>query len=62
MIATVKRMWINQPSTLDPMHREHGTSVLAVIHPNGIDCEIYYLSGDIVSADAKVLWLSDGWR
>lgn len=56
------RMWINQPSTLQPLHKLHGTNVLA------IDCnyndrlkEIYFLQGDTISMLAPKLSLSLGW-
>ena len=56
----VKRMWINQPSTLQPYHDLHGTLVLA--HQDYDDYwRCYYLSGPVVSSDAKRSALSEGW-
>lgn len=57
----VKRMWINQPSTLQPLHHLHGTNVLAEIE-YGDTLRIYFLSGDVVSQHANKLWLSEGWQ
>lgn len=56
-----QRMWINQPSTLQPLHHLHGTNVLAV-HEYDDTWSIFFLSGDAVSMQASLLWLSDGWR
>ena len=55
-----KRMWINQPSTLQPLHKLNGTNVLAVRQDNG-NYRIYFLSGPVVSQDCPRLCLSDGW-
>lgn len=57
----MKRAWINQPSTLQPLHRLHGTNVLVEW---GFDDEvrIYFLNGPIESQLASKLWLSLGWR
>jgi hypothetical protein len=59
MIA-MKRMWVNQPSTLQPLHELSGTNVLAL--PEGQDYyRIYFLEGPIISQRAHRLWLSEGW-
>ena len=63
----LKRMWINQPSALQPLHDYHGTNVLAGIerenHSNSLGTvyRIYFLSGDVVSMNAHETSLSDGW-
>jgi hypothetical protein len=54
------RMWINQPSTLQPLHKLHGTNVLAI--PEGNGYVIYFLSGDTISMQASRNWLSLGWK
>lgn len=57
------RMWVNQPSTIQPLHHLHGTNVLAI--PEGDDgrtFRIYFLSGDTISMEASWLWLSRGWK
>jgi hypothetical protein len=53
-------MWIDQPSTLQPLHKYHGTNVLAI--PEGNDYRIYFLSGDTISMQASRNWLSLGWK
>ncbi len=55
-----KRMWINQPSTLQPYHGLHGTNVLAIYEYG--DCwRIYFLSGDIENQQIVGSALSLGW-
>lgn len=56
----LKRMWINQPSTLDIDHDMHGTNVLAH-HEYGDTWRIYFLSGNIVSRQVMRYALSEGW-
>lgn len=56
----MKRMWINQPSTLQPLHHLHGTNVLAS-HDYSDTWTIYFLSGPVVSQQILILALSDGW-
>lgn len=60
MINAPKRMWINQPSTLQPLHKHHGTNVLAR-HEQGDTWQIFFLSGDVISMQASKLSLSEGW-
>lgn len=56
----MKRMWINQPSTLQPLHHLHGTNVLAA-HEYDDTWRIYFLSGPVVSQQCSGLCLSEGW-
>ena len=56
-----KRMWINQPSTLQPHNKLHGANVLAVEVRPGTHT-VYFLSGDVVSMEMFSTCLSDGWR
>ena len=53
----LKRMWINQPSTLQPLHHLNGVNVLA----NG--STVYFLSGPIISMEVPTnpSPLSHGW-
>lgn len=55
-----KRKWVNQPSTLQPLHHLNGTNVLAV-HEYDDTWSIFFLSGDIVSQQCSGAALSDGW-
>lgn len=58
----LQRMWINQPSTSQPLHKLHGTNVLACHIPNRPGhMLIYFLSGDVISMEALSLCLSNGW-
>lgn len=56
----MKRMWINQPSTLQPLHKLHGTNVLAK-RDTDATCRVYFLSGDVVSQQVPKGVLSSGW-
>ncbi|MBD9544298.1 hypothetical protein IB276_33165 [Ensifer sp. ENS04] len=57
---TMQRMWINQPSTLQPLHHLHGTRVLGQ-HESATVTRIYFLSGDVISQQAPREALSEGW-
>jgi len=59
--VTVERMWINQPSMLQPYHGLHGTNVLATRESDDT-CIIYFLSGDVTSQQIDPIALSKGWR
>ncbi|MBC8737177.1 hypothetical protein F6X40_10190 [Paraburkholderia sp. UCT31] len=61
MSNEIKRMWINQPSTLQPFHALHGTNVLAT-REYGDTWRIYFLSGSVISQQISALALSEGWR
>ena len=56
----MKRMYIDQPSTLQPLHALHGTNVLAEEEADKV-MRVYFLSGDIVSQQVPKLCLSEGW-
>ena len=53
-------MWVNQPSTLQPLHHLNGMNVLAV-HEYDDTYRIYFLSGPIESQQSSGLSLSKGW-
>ena len=55
----IRRMFVNQPSTLQPLHHLHGTNVLAV--PEGNGWRIYFLDGPVISQQAPREALSEGW-
>ena len=57
----LQRMWINQPSTLQPLHRLHGTNVLATPDAGKVHI-VYFLSGDVISQQVPPNVLSKGWR
>lgn len=56
----IKRMWIDQPSTLQDYHKLNGTNVLAY-HEYGNTMRVYFLSGDVISQQMPILALSNGW-
>lgn len=60
MSAGLFRGWINQPSTLQPLHHMHGTNVLA-----GPDTpatlRVYPVSGPVVSLQVPRQCVSRGW-
>jgi hypothetical protein len=53
------RMWINQPSSLQPYHKYNGTNVLA--HKENDYYVIYFLSGNVISMIISPSALSLGW-
>lgn len=56
----MRRMWINQPSTLQPLHELHGVRVLTA--PDTDVCaRAYFLSGDVISMQVPHVALSEGW-
>ncbi len=67
-----KRMWINQPSKLQPNHEHHGKNVLAVLerpadkknpfHPIPPTYRVYFLEGPVISMEVYSFELSEGWR
>jgi phenolic acid decarboxylase len=57
---TLKRMWINQPSTLQPLHKYHGRNVLA--YKEGTGYRIYFLSGHVIDMQIPSGCLSPGWK
>ena len=56
----IRRMWVNQPSRLQPHHDLHGTRVLAVRESENIE-RVYFLSGDIIDQQMVASALSAGW-
>lgn len=60
MTPVPERMWINQPSTLQPLYHLHGTNVLAIPDTSQV-MRIFFLSGDVVSQQAPNNTLSPGW-
>lgn len=56
----IQRMWINQPSTLQPHHGRHGVRVLA--EPDTpLTYKVYFLSGQVISQQMPKTALSPGW-
>jgi hypothetical protein len=67
-MKSLRRMWVNQPSTLQPEHEHHGKNVL-VMEENGKLVEVYpgivyvwFTSGPIESQKMFTLSLSEGWK
>lgn len=54
------RVWVNQPSGLQPYHNLHGTLGL-VVHEYDDTFRFYFLSGDTESQQILGLALSEGW-
>lgn len=56
------RYWINQPSTLQPDHTNHGKLVLAFEDLRGDDyCTCYFTEGPVISQRINKQALSPGW-
>jgi hypothetical protein len=53
------RAWINQPSTLQPMHNYHGMRGIAIVDPMQSDAiRIYFSEGELFSMQVDPKWLS----
>jgi hypothetical protein len=59
----MKRMWINQPSTLQENHELHGVCVLAEDQrlPYRKVVRVWFTSGDVISMEILPSALSEGW-
>ena len=57
----MERMWINQPSSLQPYHKYHEMNVL-LDRKDSNGPTIYFLSGPIISQSIDILVLSTGWK
>lgn len=58
----MNRAWVNQPSTLQPHHRLHGTLVLASpVEAGATAVRIWFLSGPVVGQLLIKEALSYGW-
>lgn len=43
------RVWINQPSSNQPMHKYHGMVAIAHTEPNTGRLRLYFTTGDVTS-------------
>ena len=57
----MKRMWINQPSTLQKHHDLHGVNVLAHLVDN-MTVTIWFTEGSVISQQIKRNTLEYGWK
>lgn len=55
------RYWINQPSTLQPLHKLHGERVIVLREDYPGTVTIAFLRGNIETALVSKLCLSTGW-
>jgi hypothetical protein len=53
----IYRAWINQPSTLQPLHHLHGTPCIAMEDRPG-NVRLYFVEGAVHSMDADPLSIS----
>ena len=56
-LPKIYRAWINQPSTLQPLHRLHGTHCIAVEDRPG-NVRLYFTEGPVHSMDADPICIS----
>lgn len=56
----VYRAWINQPSTLQPLHHLHGEAGIAIERDG--HTTLYFVTGPVFSMVVDPLWLSEGSR
>lgn len=61
MTIQARRCWINQPSTLQPLHKHHGQNVIAVPYTNNAKA-VYFLAGDTISMVVPSEVLAEGWN
>ena len=57
----MRRMFINQPSTHQPLHKFHGVKVLAEDKPVLSSVRVYFLDGPLISMLVMESYLSQGW-
>lgn len=57
----MRRYWINQPSTLQPMHSMNGLRVIAPKHLDDDYVTVYFIDGPVISALIGSSALSPGW-
>lgn len=65
MKTRLKRMWVNQPSTLQMDHKYHGMNVLVnevELKDEDDFLDAYFVKGDMHSARLSKLALDDGWK
>lgn len=60
-MTNVNRMWINQPSTLQPYHRWHGENFL-VVDDGPEHYQAFFLSGDVINMRVRREAMSPGWN
>lgn len=59
------RYWINQPSTLQPLHKLHGQNVIVGDEAKLKTQEyvkVYLTKGDVYSMEVPVSCLAPGWK
>ena len=64
-MVNARRMWVNQPSTLQTYHKYHGTNVLVISSPDDLFldyCRVYFLKGEVISMQMCLKALSKGWK
>lgn len=71
MPRDLRRRWVNQPSTLQPLHALHGRNVVAdyTDHVHGEPVTVYLIAQDafslpdypIASAEIPDMFLAVGW-
>ena len=57
-IGRTYRAWINQPSTLQPLHALHGKYCIAQ-NTGGGGVRLWFTEGPVHSMDAMRLWISE---
>jgi hypothetical protein len=62
-VKGLKRMWVNQPSTLQADHRHHGARVLVDFSDTTFEHSVrcWFTSGKVVSSQINRQALSPGW-
>jgi hypothetical protein len=59
MKPAIYRAWVNQPSTLQPLHRMHGMKCIVYDdHQDDGEVTLYFTDGPIHSMQARKLWIS----
>jgi hypothetical protein len=63
MSHSLRRMWVDQPSTLQHAHKYHGAHVLVVEEELAREkiVQVWFASGDVISTMMDRIALSNGW-
>lgn len=61
-LKNIGRYWINQPSSLQPLHKHHGERVIAFKEYQGSFRAFFAKNGNNISMSVSPLALSQGWK
>lgn len=67
MASSISRAWINQPSTLDKLHKWNGRNVLIAKDHDGYAAVVYFADNQpevsfVLTNTRQLMMFSKGWR